>query len=249
MTENSKTKILIVDDEMIVAADISTRYTNMGYEIIGIYTSTEDALRTIDLHRPDIILIDAHVKGTIDGISAALIIFENHRIPVIFLTSNPDEEIFKRAIATRPYAFITKPYTNEDLRQGVELTLERVQAEKDHNSEDTDHHLAIMDDRLFIHHKHKLVKVAYEDILFVEANRNYCTIQTPETKYLLTIPLGTIESILPRNQFVRVHRSFVANLPLVEEISELVEELTIRNFKIPVSRRMRDHVIKRIKMI
>ncbi|MBT8189184.1 MAG: response regulator [Saprospiraceae bacterium] len=249
MSDKGKTKILIVDDEMIVAADISTRYTNMGYEVIGIYTSAEDALKTIDTHRPDIILIDVHIKGTIDGISAALIIFENHRIPVIFITSNPDEETFKRAIATRPYAFITTPYTNEDLKQGIDLTMNRMNSEKEHNTEDSDHHLAIMDDRLFIHHKHRLVKVSYKDILYVEANRNYCTIQTPEVKYLLTIPLGTVESILPRNQFVRVHRSYVANLFLVEEISELVEELTIKNFKIPVSRRMREHVIKRINMI
>jgi len=249
MKDNSKTKILIVDDEMIVAADISTQFTNLGYEVIGIYTSAEDALKTIDTHRPDIILMDIHVKGTIDGISAALVIFENHKIPVVFLSSSPDEATFKRAIATKPYAFISKPYTTSDLKRGIELTVERMAAEQVHNTEEAEHHLAIMDDRLFIHHKHQLVKVTYNDILYIEASRNYCTIQTPSVKYLLSIPLGTIESILPKDQFVRVHRSFIANLPLVDAISEQVEELTIKDFNIPVSRRMRDHVIKRIKMI
>jgi DNA-binding LytR/AlgR family response regulator len=223
--------------------------THLGYKIIGIYTSAEDALKTIDTHRPDIIVMDMMLEGTIDGISAALVIFENHKIPVVFLTSNPDEATFKRAIATKPYAFITKPYSNSDLKRGIELTLERMSSERVHNTDDSEHHLAIMDDRLFIHHKNQLVKVSYIDILFIEANRNYCNIQTNNQKYLLTIPLGTIESILPKDQFVRVHRSFIANFPLVEAISEQVEELRIKDYNIPISRRMRDQVTKRINMI
>ncbi len=249
MYENSKVRILIVDDQMIVAADISKQLTLLGYEIIGINTSAEDALKTIDSHRPDIILLDINLKGPIDGINAALIIFENHRIPVIFLTSDSDEETIKRAIATKPYAFISKPYSNAELLRGIELTIERMRAEHIENNHESEHHIAIMDDRLFIHHQHLLVKIAYSDICFVEANRNYCNIQTLAKKYLLTIPLGTLESILPKDQFVRVHRSFIANLPLVDAISEQVEYLTIGEHSVPVSRRMRDHVIKRIKMI
>lgn len=249
MIDKAHPKILIVDDEMIVAANISTVFTNLGYEVIGIYTTTEDALQTIDIHPPDIILLDVHMEGNIDGIAAALIIFEDHKIPVIFLTDSPDEETFKRAIATKPYAFIKKPFTNLDLQRGVELTIERMLAERVQSSDESEHHIATMDDRLFIHHKNLLKKVEYTDLLYVEANRNYCNIQTKDYKYLITLPLGTVEAVLPEDQFVRVHRSYVVNLPLVDAISDQVEYLTIREFNIPVSRRMREHVTSRINMI
>lgn len=243
-------KVLMVEDDMIIAADISMQLTKLGYEIIGISTGGEHALNMIENNRPDIILMDIVLTGKMNGIEAAQIILEKFQIPVIFLTSNFDDATFQKAITAKPYAFISKPFQKSDLERTLKLTLQRIAVEQESEpvNESVDH-VSAMEDRLFIRHKDQMVKILLSDILFAEADRNYCKIHTTEQNYLLSVPLRNIESQLPTNNFFRVHRSFVVNFKKIDAISEYYEYLTIQSHQIPISRRSKEAVIKRLKMI
>ena len=107
-------KILIVEDEMIIAADISMQLTKVGYEIIGMCTSGEDAIGFIERNPPEIILMDVILKGEMNGIETAQHIQDHHSIPLIFLTSNHDDATFQQALQTNPYAFIAKPFQKSE---------------------------------------------------------------------------------------------------------------------------------------
>ena len=251
MTADKTAKILMVEDDMIIAADISMQLTKLGYEVTGINTRGEDALRTIEQNRPDVILMDIVLSGKMNGIETALAVLENFQIPVIFLTSNSDDATFQQAIKAKPYAFISKPFQKADLERTLKLTLQRISVEQESAPENdgAEDHVSAMDDRLFIRHKNQLVKVLLTDIQYAEADRNYCKIYTEKQTYLLSVPLRNIESQLPTDSFIRVHRSFVVNLKKVDAISEYHEYLTIKSHQVPIARRSKEEVVKRLKMI
>ena len=250
MEKNISTKILMVEDDMIIAADISMQLTKLGYEVIGINTRGEDALQTIENNRPDIILMDIVLTGKMNGIETAQIVLEKFQVPVIFLTSNSDDATFQQASLAKPYAFISKPFQKSDLERTLKLTLQRIAVEQDSEPIlDSTDHVSSMEDRLFIRHKDQMVKVLLSEILYAEADRNYCKIHTEKQTYLLSVPLRNIESQLPPNNFFRVHRSFVVNLKKIDAISEHHQYLTIQSHQVPVSRRSKEEVVKRFKMV
>ena len=251
MKEDTSAKILMVEDDMIIAADISMQLAKLGYEVIGINTRGEDALSTIENNRPDIVLMDIVLSGKMNGIETALIVLEKFQVPVIFLTSNADDATFQQAIKAKPYAFISKPFQKSDLERTLKLTLQRIAVERESAPENdaSEDHVSTMDDRLFIRHKNQLVKVLLTDILFAEADRNYCKIYTEKQTYLLSIPLLNIASHLPSDIFIRVHRSYVVNLKKVDAISEYHENLTIQSHQVPIARRSKEEVVKRLRMV
>ena len=124
-------KILIVEDEMIIAANMSLQLTALGYEVTGIMLKGEDALEHIKQNEPDIILLDIHLKGELTGIETAHIIQQDANIPIIYVTANADEAHFNEAKTTNPYAFISKPFKKLDLQRAIELTVNRFQLEKE----------------------------------------------------------------------------------------------------------------------
>ena len=127
----SKNKtVLIIEDELIIAANISLQLSHLGFEIIGIISKAEEVLSHLLEHIPDIILMDINLKGNYDGIELAHLIQKNYKIPIIYLTANSDEVHFERAKATNPYAFISKPFKRLELQRAIELSLIRFQEEQ-----------------------------------------------------------------------------------------------------------------------
>ena len=122
-------KILIVEDEMVIAANISLQLTTLGYEVAGIVPRGEEAILQIKQNQPDIVLLDICLKGDIDGIETAQIMQNDYDIPIIYLTANADEDNFNRAKTTNPYAFISKPFKKLDLQRAIELTALKVQTD------------------------------------------------------------------------------------------------------------------------
>ncbi|MCW8804040.1 MAG: PAS domain S-box protein, partial [Ignavibacteriaceae bacterium] len=116
-------KILIVEDEQIVAKNIEKRLTAAGYQEAASVSTGEEAIEKVKSVPPDIILMDIKLKGKIDGIETADILRKNYQLPVIFLTSYTDEETFQRAKNTEPFGYLIKPFETKDLNRAVELAL------------------------------------------------------------------------------------------------------------------------------
>lgn len=244
-------KILVVEDEMIVGAKISMQLTGLGYDVTAILPRGEEAILHIKENRPDIILLDIHLKGRLDGIDTALQIQQTDNIPVIFLTANSDEASFTRARSARPYAFIAKPYHLLDLKRAIELTISRM-AEKDTGPVTDQEHSEnerpfILSDRIFVRHRDKMVKIMVADILYMEAERNYCRILTPDKEYLLAITLKTIEEKLSDRQFLRTHRSYIVNLAHIDEVAQ--GHVIIAQKAIPVSMGFKEQLLQRIQTL
>ena len=122
-------KIMIVEDEKIVAADIHASIEKMGYAVCAMASSGMEAIKKADSSRPDLILMDILLKGSMDGIEAATRIKELYKIPVIYLTAFGDDSILQRAKVTEPYGYITKPFNDRELHIAIEIAIYKKHAE------------------------------------------------------------------------------------------------------------------------
>lgn len=251
-------KILIIEDEMIIAANISLQLTELGYDVIGILPRGEEAMAHIQIDQPDLILLDIRLKGALDGIETAQEIQRKYDIPIIYLTANTDDAHFNRAKETHPYAFISKPFKKLDLQRAIELAVERIAAEADMEAstdstivEEKPYPLGVSDfilnDRLFIRHNETMLKIDIKDIYYIEADRNYCHIFTKGKDYLLVMTLKDIDEKLPQNHFLRIHRSYIINLSQVDEVAGT--HVVICKKVIPMSKVMRTELLKRLQTI
>ena len=102
MTDAAR-RILIVEDQRLVAADLENTLKKLGYVVVGNVSSGEDAISTSDQARPELVLMDVRLRGEMDGIHAAEIIRDQFNVPVVFLTAYADEETILRAKKTTPY--------------------------------------------------------------------------------------------------------------------------------------------------
>ena len=115
--------ILIVEDESIVAMDLSYQLQEMNYQVCAIADNGKDALAMIEQHRPTLVLMDIIIKGDMDGIETARHISHRFQTPVIFLTAYSDMHTVERAAQTAPYGYLTKPFQANELRAAIEVAL------------------------------------------------------------------------------------------------------------------------------
>lgn len=125
-----KCRILIVEDEIIVSLHIRSVLLHFKYQVVEIASSGEEAIEKAGMYRPDLVLMDIHLGGRVDGIMAAACIREKYDIPTIYLTSYNDEETINKAKMTEPLGFLVKPLDNNELRNSIELALYKHESEK-----------------------------------------------------------------------------------------------------------------------
>lgn len=240
--------ILIVEDEMIIGANISLQLSQLGYKVNAIVPKGEEALEKIRIEQPDIVILDINLNGTIDGIDTALLMQKEYDIPIIYLTANADESNFNRAKITKPYAFISKPFKKLDLQRAIELTINRIMAEKGtKKANETSNSSLVLDDRIFVKHNDNMIKIIIKNILYIEADRNYSHIFTKEKEYLLVMTLKDIDNKLPNEFFIRVHRSFIVNISQIDEVGNT--HIVVAKKVIPMSKNLRPELLKRLQTI
>ncbi|WP_298512230.1 LytTR family transcriptional regulator DNA-binding domain-containing protein [uncultured Kordia sp.] len=248
-------KILVVEDEIILAQDISGRLTDMHYEVVGIAPSVAKAVAILETRKDiDIIMIDIILKGDKDGIELAKIVNEKYQIPFIFLTSHADASLVERAKKVHPYAYILKPFNDRQVKVAIELALINFSNKtpgKDvfENKETIAEELQVFQikDSLFLKKNQHFVRVPLVDILCIKADNNYCTVFTKSERFVYAVVMKKIESQLPTESFVRTHRSYIVNINQVHGFEGNL--LFVGTHKIPVSKSQKEYVFKRFKTI
>jgi signal transduction histidine kinase len=124
-----QTKIMVVEDERIVALNLKQRLVRMGYEVTAVVTSGEKALAAIAANPPDIVLMDIHIDGDMDGIATAAAIPADLHLPVVYLTAYSEEATLERARKTQPYGYLLKPFSERELHATMQMVMERRRAD------------------------------------------------------------------------------------------------------------------------
>jgi len=123
-------RILIVEDQRLVAADIENTLKKLSYDVVGNVSSGEDAINASDRLRPELILMDVQLRGEMDGIQAAEIIRDRFNVPVVYLTAYADENTILRAKKTTPFGYLVKPFNERELRATIEIAFYTHQMER-----------------------------------------------------------------------------------------------------------------------
>lgn len=126
---NEPVKILIVEDETIVALDLKRRLTKLGYHVTGTACNSDRALALFNQELPHIVLMDIHIQGSMDGIEVAALLQKNHLIPMIYLTAFSEEKTLARAKTTKPYGYLLKPFSDRELHIIIQVSLERYESD------------------------------------------------------------------------------------------------------------------------
>ena len=116
-------QVLVVEDDAIIAEDLRRSLKRMGHDVPTIARSSEEALRAVEAAKPQLILMDIKLKGSVDGIATAAMIRRREPIPLIYLTSHSDTGTLARAAATGPCAYVVKPFHEPELRATIERAL------------------------------------------------------------------------------------------------------------------------------
>jgi signal transduction histidine kinase/DNA-binding NarL/FixJ family response regulator len=132
---NKAARILVVEDESIVAFNLQQRLEQMGYDVPAVAVSGPESMEMVSRLMPDLVLMDIHIQGDMDGIEVAARLQETHAIPVIYLTAYSEDSTLERARKTRPYGYLLKPFSERELHATIQMAFERhkLETELTHN--------------------------------------------------------------------------------------------------------------------
>ena len=248
-----KINVLVVEDESIVSKDIQYSLKKLGYNVVGVAATGEKAIDLCRDKSPDIILMDIMLKGDINGIEASTIIKESYNIPVIFLTAYADENTLSKAKVTEPYAYIIKPFKEIDLQTSIEMAFYKHSKELEILKE-RDMLYNIVENKenkefIFVKSKSRLIKLNTKDIFFIEALKDYVVINTLNKRYTIHSTMKDIERKMPKDFFLRVHRSYIVRLDKIAQIEQPNLILEENNKIIPIGGSYKEELINRINLI
>ncbi len=200
--------------------------------------------------------MDIMLKGDMSGIETAEKIKETLSIPVIYLTAYADENTLAKAKVTEPYGYIIKPFKEIDLHTSIEMALYKHSKEQEIVKE-RDFLYSLVDGKdagsdenvIFVKSNSRLVKVKAQEILFVEALKDYVVINLSDVKYTIHSTMKDIEKKLPNNDFIRVHRSYIVRLDKISAIEQTNIVMEGGKKLIPIGGSYKDDLFNKIKTI
>ena len=224
-------KILIVEDEVLIAVNIQQIVEAHGHHVIGSAISYNEAIEIIDQQSVDLVLLDIRLYGTKSGIDVANYINAlEEPIPIIFLTSQTDEINLAKTLEVRPAGIISKPIQHATLHATIRLVLHKRNSSSDQIGS------------LVVRLKYKRYDIPYSDILFVKSDHVYVHIYLVDGSTLMKrTSISSLIKEMPSEYFLRSHRSYIINKKYVKDYK--AERLILQGHSIPVSRNMRKLVI------
>ncbi|GAB3199015.1 DNA-binding LytR/AlgR family response regulator [Pontibacter aydingkolensis] len=247
----TKPKILISEDEVIIAEDLAASLEELGYTTCAI-DSGQDTIDRIRETQPDLVLLDINLGGDQDGVDIGHRIRQEFDIPFIYLTAYADHATIDRAKKTEPDGFLVKPFDEKSLRSAIEIALYKHDSghredREVNGSPASTKEQEVAADYIFVKVKHRIIKVHYSEIIWVEAYDNYSFIVTADQKYLVSSTLKDMESKLPQQNFVRVHRSYIANLDKIEALEE--NSVVFAKGDVPIGKSYKKTLMSRFNII
>jgi len=229
-------KILIVEDEILIGESIKYLLEERNHQVMDIVISYEEAIKALDMYRPDLVLLDIRLYGEKSGIDIANYInAQLSSIPYVFLTSQYDSQILSKALATNPYGYLTKPIQNESLYTTIQSAYRLHQ----NRIEEKKIPLLLSDG------KNENV-IDQQNILFVKADHIYNQFFLKGNHELIVRQsLSSIQEKLDPEMFMQVHRSFIVNLNQVKSWNN--QKAILPGHEIPISRSKKKEFFERME--
>ena len=242
--------ILIVEDEFTIAEHLRCILELLGHRVTGVAGRVSEALESLRLDPPDLVLLDVNLRGELDGIDLAARLRAEYHIPFVFLTSQANAATVARAKQTRPYGYLVKPFDEEDIFVALEMALAAAATERAAALPAPvmpAEPLTAATDGLFLRDRKQMIKIKFSDLCWLEADGNYTTLHTTSGKHTTCHPLRHVEERLPRADFVRVHKSFIVALHRIAAFDSL--GVMVEGEPVPVGRAYHAALMGRLNLL
>ena len=240
-------KILIVEDNVIIADDMQSMLEEIGYESVDNVIVYEQAEEVLKNNHVDLVLIDIILASDKTGIDLGKHIRENYNIPYIFITSNSDRATVENAKTVKPNGYLVKPFEQQDLYTSIEIALSNFDYSTkeggQQHPEDEDRIVSnsVLKDSIFVKKQHLYYRIQFGDIQFIKADNVYLEVNTVDKKFLVRSPLKDYLEKLPKNKFYRAHKSYIVNVDHIDAINS--KDIMINNTLIPISKDFKEFII------
>jgi DNA-binding LytR/AlgR family response regulator len=213
-------KILIVEDELLIAEDIRLQLIDLGYEVTGLAISYLEAIECIMDDLPDLVLVDIHISGNKDGIELGKFLLHEAEIPFIYLTSHADKNTVERAKETEPDAYLLKPFKTEGLYSSIEIALSNASKKSGQILTAEQGEELYLKDSLFVKVENSFVKLKFDDIKYIKSVGKYLTLYLDhETNHTICSTFKSLNQYLPESLFFQTHESFIVNIKYIDKFT------------------------------
>lgn len=244
-------KILIVEDNVIIADDMQSMLEEIGYEVVDNVIVYEQAVEVLKNNHVDLVLIDIILASDKTGIDLGKHIRDAYNIPFIFVTSNSDKATVENAKTVKPDGYLVKPFEQQDLYTSIEIALSNFNYSRKADSKeigtdtngDGDSFLSnsVLKDSIFVKKQHLYYRIQFGDIQFIKADNVYLEVNTVDKKFLVRSPLKDYLEKLPKHKFYRAHKSYIVNVDHIDAINS--KDIMINNTLIPISKDFKEFII------
>jgi DNA-binding LytR/AlgR family response regulator len=236
-------KIGIVEDEALIAHNISHTLSQLGYNVTEPVDNYTDAVKMMKSEKPDLMLLDVQLAGEKDGIDVAHYIRKNENIPFIFLTANSDALTVERAKEVNPPAYIVKPFNKEDLYTSIEIALSNHNRKTPLRPEQkTD-----FGDAIFVKDGYVFRKILFDDILFFYSEHVYVNVETVDGKqHVVRTSLKDYLKHFDPEKFIHANRRYVVNIRHIDQVHTY--KLIMKNKEVDLDKDYREELFKRLKL-
>ena len=238
-----KCRILVVEDESLVAMDMVDMITRMGYEALPNAMDYKEAILNIEQQLPDLVLLDINLGGSRNGIDLAEILKDKYNIPFIFITAHADKRTVGQAAATLPGGYLIKPFTANDLFVSIEVAL--VAFAKRNGESNIKRIMVGVTESIIVKTEKTFTKIYITDILWIESRLNYLHIVCEKERFTLRSNFKDFLAKLPVEEFIQVQKSFYVNKSKINSYSN--KGLSISGHSIPISRKYKDAFLGRVR--
>jgi two-component system, LytTR family, response regulator LytT len=216
MPKMSTLKILVVEDEILVATDIEEALISLDYEVQNCVATGKAAIEEVERSLPDLILMDIMLKGEMTGIEAAQEITKKHDVPIIYLTANADIATIEKAKISLPYGYIIKPFTERDLQTNIEIA--RFKFENDMKAKvESDQFREFFkpedhaSNKLMVESGTGLKKIDPSEVYFIEKNEEGAIIHLFDDQIEVKRSPEALAGKFSNHSFVRINTDFIVN--------------------------------------
>ncbi len=241
-------KILIVEDNVIIADDMQSMLEEIGYEVVDNVIVYEQAVEVLKNNHIDLVLIDIILASDKTGIDLGRHIRDVYNIPFIFVTSNSDKATVENAKTVKPDGYLVKPFEQQDLYTSIEIALSNFNYSQkgggSHVEEDVSDGFtsnSILKDSIFVKKQHLYYRIQFGDIQYIKADNVYLEVNTVDKKFLVRSPLKDYLEKLPKNKFYRAHKSYIVNVDHIDAINS--KDIMINDTLIPISKDFKEFII------
>lgn len=264
-------KVLIVENEILIARQLSKYLEKQKYQVTGIARTGEQALELAKHENPDIILMDIDLDGDMDGIQTAAIVHKTLIIPIIYLTNLKDEQTFERASETLPATYLTKPFKNLDVRNAIEMSIKSLSLLSHDKAKDVNisvelnlkgqkndqAELYTLKDRLFIKNEDGAYeRVMLDEIIYIQTDDHFITLYTQYGERKIKYNLNQFIAFIKNYPIFRINKQTAVNANYVLSIKKqeaLLEYTDISNKMIqksfPIGLAYQNEVIDNFRVV